>query len=177
MKKTLYIITGAPASGKLTASRKVENEKTRLFHNHLTIDLVLSIFPFVSEPYIALCEKLREDCIESAFKNGIESLIFTLCYEGSVDEPFLNNLEKIAESLSVRIKYIHLNCERNKLIERVSNKERTKFGKITSKDKLVSILDSWACESPIPKKESIIINNTHLTSEESAEKLKEVISS
>ena len=176
MNQKLYIITGAPASGKLTITKRVCNEKNKLFHNHLTVDLALSLFPFGTKEYTNLCEKIREFCIEAAFKNGIENLFFTFCYEGEVDIPFLNNLETISNRLNVSVKYVHIFVERDVLMNRVSNNERFKFGKITEAKKLESVLNSWKCEKPIPDRDSTIINNSNLSIDEAVEKLSQIIS-
>ena len=51
----LLFLHGAPAVGKLTVARDLAAlTGLRLFHNHLTVDLVSSLFAFGSEPFILL---------------------------------------------------------------------------------------------------------------------------
>ena len=49
----LVLIHGAPAVGKLSVARELAKlTGFRLFHNHLTVDLVSAVFPFGSQPFI-----------------------------------------------------------------------------------------------------------------------------
>jgi tRNA uridine 5-carbamoylmethylation protein Kti12 len=51
----LVFIYGLPATGKLTVARELSSlTGFRLFHNHLAVDLLLSLFDFESEPFVAL---------------------------------------------------------------------------------------------------------------------------
>ena len=60
----LVCIYGLPATGKLTVARELAAiTGFRLFHNHLAVDLLLSIFEFGSPPFI----ELREDIWLSVF--------------------------------------------------------------------------------------------------------------
>src|SRR5262245_57362571 len=53
----LIFIYGAPAAGKLTVARELAAlTGFALFHNHLVVDAVASVFPFGSESF----SKLRE---------------------------------------------------------------------------------------------------------------------
>jgi SpoVK/Ycf46/Vps4 family AAA+-type ATPase len=61
---TLY---GAPGVGKLTTARALaEQTGFKLFHNHLTFDLVRSLFDFPSAPFGTLAERIRLSAFEAA---------------------------------------------------------------------------------------------------------------
>jgi len=61
---TLY---GAPGVGKLTTARALAAQTGfRLFHNHLTFDLVKSLFEFPSPPFGRLAERIRLSAFEAA---------------------------------------------------------------------------------------------------------------
>ena len=50
---------GPPAVGKLTIARELATlTGWRLFHNHLTVDLVLSVYDFGTPGFIALREQI-----------------------------------------------------------------------------------------------------------------------
>jgi hypothetical protein len=77
MKPTLIYLYGSPASGKLSVAEKLaELTGFTLFHNHVTVNAIGSVFPFGSEAYEAVLYRLRLDVFGTAAKTGT-SLIFT----------------------------------------------------------------------------------------------------
>ena len=74
----LIFLYGPPASGKYTIAKALaEKTEYKLFHNHLTVDLVTSIFPFDSDQLPRLSEKFRLEMFEEAAKANVEGIIFT----------------------------------------------------------------------------------------------------
>jgi hypothetical protein len=74
---TLIYIYGPPASGKLTVAEQVsELTGIPLFHNHLSVNALRSIFAFNSAPYIEATRAMRRGVFEAAARAGI-SLIVT----------------------------------------------------------------------------------------------------
>ena len=55
----LVFIHGAPAVGKLTVARELAGlTGFHLFHNHLTVDLVSSLFAFGTPSFVSLREQI-----------------------------------------------------------------------------------------------------------------------
>lgn len=159
--KRFIMVTGAPASGKLTvATEFCELTGATLFHNHLTIDLALAFFPFGTDEYDTLVRAVREHCISFGFAKGIDNMVFTFCFEGEVDYPFIRQLESIAANANAEMLYAHLDCERAVLRRRVGQTSRLKHNKMTSPDRLNQILSTWQCEKPIPGKPVMRIDNS-----------------
>ena len=94
----LIFLHGAPAVGKLTVARELATlTDARLFHNHLTVDLVSSLFPFGSEPFILLREKIWLAAFSDAARNNV-SLIFTFNPERTVRERFIQDVIEIGRA-------------------------------------------------------------------------------
>lgn len=73
----LVCIYGLPAVGKLTVAEEVARlSGYLLFHNHLTVNALRSVFDFGSEPFSEVLHRLRLDVFETAIRSGI-NLIFT----------------------------------------------------------------------------------------------------
>ena len=54
----LVFLHGPAASGKLTVARALEARVgLPVFHNHLVVDLLTTVFPFGSEPFVRLREQ------------------------------------------------------------------------------------------------------------------------
>ena len=66
----LIFIYGLPATGKLTVAVELAAMTGyKLFHNHLVVDLLLSVFDFGSPPFV----ELREDIWLSVFEQACRS--------------------------------------------------------------------------------------------------------
>jgi hypothetical protein len=73
----LVYLYGPPASGKLTVAEQVARlSGYRLFHNHLTVNALTSVFEFGTAPFTRVLHKLRLDVFGTAADEGI-SMIFT----------------------------------------------------------------------------------------------------
>jgi hypothetical protein len=94
----LVFLHGAPAVGKLTLARELAAlTDFRLFHNHLTVDLVTSLFPFGSEPFILLREQIWLAAFAAAARSNV-SLIFTFNPERTVRESFVQAAIDVVEA-------------------------------------------------------------------------------
>lgn len=91
----LILIYGLPATGKLTIVQKLaERSGLRLFHNHLVVDLLLSMFDFGSEKFIELREEIWLSLFEKASRSQLPGLIFTLAPERTVRTTFIEQTLK-----------------------------------------------------------------------------------
>jgi len=92
---TLVFIHGPAAAGKLTVGRALQ-ELTgfRLFHNHLVVDTLLSVFQFGTKPFVRLREAMWLSVFREAVTEDI-SLIFTFTPEATVDPGFIDRAASI----------------------------------------------------------------------------------
>lgn len=89
----LLFLYGAPAVGKLTIARQVANATGwPLFDNHLTVDLVLAIYPFGSPGFVALRETIWTAVFRRAMQDRLPGVIFTFNPERSVPQRFIDDL-------------------------------------------------------------------------------------
>ncbi len=79
------VIIGSPASGKATVGKALADRfGFKLFHNHVSLDMVTSVFEWGSPSFGRLVEETRQRVIEEAAENGVD-LIFT--YVWAFNEP------------------------------------------------------------------------------------------
>src|SRR6185312_270304 len=117
----LIFIHGAPAVGKLTVARKLaELTGFRLFHNHLTVDLVSALFSFGSEPFILLREQIWLAAFAEAARRNV-SLIFTFNPERTVREGFIQDAINAVESAGGKIIFVELTCDEEQLERRMED--------------------------------------------------------
>jgi hypothetical protein len=74
------MVIGPPAVGKMTVGRAVcARSDFRLFHNHHTIEPLIEIFGFGTEPFRVLNREFRHRVIEEAARSGTR-LVFTFVW-------------------------------------------------------------------------------------------------
>lgn len=128
----LVFIHGAPAVGKLSVGRELAAlNGFRLFHNHLTVDLVSSVFPFGSEPFVRLREQVWLAVFSEAAKNDL-SVIFTFNPESTVRERFIDDMVGVVESAGGQVYFVELTCAPDELERRLESPSRKEFGKLCS---------------------------------------------
>lgn len=84
----LVFLHGAAASGKLSTARALERLLGYpVFHNHLVVDTLTTVFPFGSEPFVRLREEFWLQVFSAAAHTG-RSLTFTFAPEATVRPGF-----------------------------------------------------------------------------------------
>jgi len=83
---TLVIIFGPPAVGKMTVGLELERVTGfRLFHNHMTVDPVMRLFPLESPAFRRLVTEFRGRIFEEYAATDAKGLIFTFVWV--LDDP------------------------------------------------------------------------------------------
>ncbi len=168
----LIVIYGPPASGKYTVAHALA-EKTgyKLFHNHLTIDLLKSVFTFGTPEFFRLSQNMRLDIFEEAAKQNIPGIIFTYVYEKDTDDHFIHDLLERVTKHGGDVQFIQLFCEKETLLRRVKEESRKQFQKVKSEEGLLKALESGDMVSTIPFGNTTKIDNTNLSVEETLQKV------
>ena len=84
--KTLVILIGPPAVGKMAVGRALEAlTGLPLLHNHMTIDLVLPFFDFGSAPFTRLVGGFRRAIVDEVAASESPGMIYT--YVWAFGEP------------------------------------------------------------------------------------------
>ena len=144
----LVYIHGAPAVGKLTVARELARlTGFRLFHNHLTVDLVSSLFDFGSEPFIRLREQIWLAAFAEAARDNV-SLIFSFNPERTVRERFIQNTLDVVGSAGGRVAFVELTCAEDELERRIEDASRKDFGKLASVEQYRTLKDAGAFHFP-----------------------------
>lgn len=89
----LIFLYGPPAVGKVTVARELSRlTGWRLFHNHLTVNLALSLFDFGTPGFVALRETVWFAAFRRALADRVPVVIFTFNPENSVPQRFIDEL-------------------------------------------------------------------------------------
>ena len=144
----LLFLHGPPGAGKLSVARELETlTGFRLFHNHLAVDLLESVFEFGSPPFVDLREQLWLSVFRQAARTGV-SLIFTFAPERTVRPEFPEAAESAVRSEGGRVLFVSLRCAESELERRLSEPSRAAFGKLCSVERYRELRDSGAFQFP-----------------------------
>lgn len=163
----LVFVYGPPAAGKYTVSRRVaEITGLALFHNHLVVDSVASVFPFGSPSFVRLREQFWMDVFKAAVAED-RSLVFTFQPEGSVSPDFAQRVIDLVRGAGGEVLLVHLKLSADGQVARIANADRAAFGKLRDADLLAKLQAEFAaCERAMPEADLVI--DTELVSAEAA---------
>lgn len=167
----LIFIYGSPAVGKLTVAQEIEKQTGyKVFHNHLTIDAVSPVFEFGSEPFWKLVHQFRIETIAEAARHNV-NLIYTFCYAKDSDDAHVERILKTVEENGGEVYFVLLRAEKCEIEKRMLSESRKNYSKLKNVEYLNEIWKNNELFSPVPFGESLIIDNTNLSAEETAKQI------
>ncbi len=166
----LVFIHGPAAAGKLTVAKQLSRfTGYALFHNHLVVDAVASVFPFGTPEFVRLREAFWMAVFEAAAKQG-RSLVFTFAPEPSVAHDFPMRAKGLFERHGGRVDFVRLTVEQTEQETRLVSADRAKFGKLRTVGVLRELREEFEkCEAAMPL--SALTLDTTLLPPESAARL------
>lgn len=176
----LVILFGPPAVGKMTVGYELERlTGLRLFHNHMTIELVLRFFPFGTPAFGRLVNEFRMRIFEEVAASELPGLIFTYVWDldSPADKAYIDRVTALFHAHGASVCYAELaatleerlirNETEFRLAEKPSkrNVERSRRNLLEQKYRLNTNGDFF-----YPDKH-IRIDNTNLAPEETARRI------
>ena len=129
----LIFIYGLPATGKLTVARELSLiTGFPVFHNHLVVDLLWSLFEFGSRPFVELREEIWVSIFRQAAQNQLPGLIFTFAPEATVRAGFIPETVKLLEAAGGSVDFVELTCPLEELRRRIPEGSRQQHKKLSS---------------------------------------------
>jgi len=129
----LIFIYGMPASGKLTVAQElVAITGYKLFHNHLVVDLLQTVFEFGSPEFVALREEFWLSVFDHASRSPLPGMIFTFNPESTVRPAFISNVMKTVAAGGGQVHFIELTAPLPELKRRMGSLSRLQYKKLAS---------------------------------------------
>lgn len=172
----LVIIFGPQAVGKMTVGQELERKTSlKLFHNHMTIELVSHFFSYGSKTGKRLVGLFREEIFKEVAASDLEGLIFTFVWGLDLpgDWEYIKNVSHIFESKGGSVYLVELEADlevrlyRNKSENRLLHKP-TKQNIEQSENDLLKTMENHRLNSHQGEfigDKYIKINNTNLSPE------------
>lgn len=123
----LIIITGPQAVGKMTVGQELAKiTELKLFHNHMTIDLVSNFFSYGSPAGKRLVSLFRQEIFEEVSKSDLYGLIFTyVCaFNDNKDFEYIKNLSELFKSRGGDVYIIELEASIEERLKRNTTPNR-----------------------------------------------------
>ena len=183
----LVVIFGPLAVGKMTVGQELAKRTgLKLFHNHMTIDLVANFFSYGTEEGRRLVHLFRREIFEAVAKSDLPGMIFT--YVWAFDQPedrvYLENMCAPFRERGAEITYVELAADydvrhaRNFTENRLANKP-TKRDLAWSEANFRRTEETYRLNSlpgEVEYPNYIRIDNTDLPPEEAARRIAEAFS-
>ncbi|WP_114571277.1 DEAD/DEAH box helicase family protein [Exiguobacterium flavidum] len=180
----LVIITGPQAVGKMTVGQELAKmTDLKLFHNHMTIDLVSHFFDYGTDTGRRLVGLFRREIFEAVATSDLAGMIFTFvwAFDMKEDWDYIQELMDLFETHGATVCIAELEADvderlaRNRTPNRLEHKP-TKRDLAWSDNELVTTMDIYrlnSLEGEITHPHYVRIDNTNLDATETALRIKE----
>jgi AAA domain len=177
------LIFGPQAVGKMTVGQELEKiTKLKLFHNHMTLELLYPFFGFGPETW-RLSDRFRQEIFEAALESDLYGIIFTYvwAFDQQRDWDYVDHICSIFESKGGIVYFVELEADLEVRLERKKTSHRLEQ-KPSKKNITQSELDLKqtaekhrlnSLKGEIRKKNYIRINNPNLEAEKVAKMIKD----
>lgn len=179
--RTLVVIVGPPAVGKMTVGRELSVlTGLPLFHNHLSIEAVLPVFPFGSEPFTRLVSEFRTRIFEEVARSDLPGLILTWvwAFDQPGDRRFIEDTRALFGEHGVRTVFVELVADLQTRLSRNETPERllakpSKRDVASSRERLLANEARYVLNSggDFPFPEHLEIDNTDLSPRDAANRI------
>jgi adenylate kinase len=165
----LIFLHGLPGVGKLTVARELAKlTDFRIFHNHLVVDLVESVFDFGSLPFVELREEVWLAVFRRAVLDNLNGLIFTFAFDRTVRANFIDSTREVIERAGGEVLFVELTCSTEELERRIEHPSRQRFGKLCSLSRFRELQALGAFVGPGVPKSRLVVDTTELSASDAA---------
>jgi hypothetical protein len=172
----VVMLYGAPGAGKLTTAKALQKlTGYRLFHNHLTVDLVAAVFDFGTAPFRELREHVWLEVMDRAARENVNGLIFTFVFEPTLQPGFIDRLIAVLEAQNASLIPVELACETEENLRRVLSPERALYLKTQDTTLVRSGIEEGVYLAPYELPGTIRIDITHTPPGETASRIYEAL--
>jgi len=179
----LIILFGPPAVGKMAVGKALSHQTgLPLFHNHMSIEPVLPLFEFGSPPFFRLVNNFRRAVFKEVAQSDLPGLIYTYVWSlaDENDTRSLAGIIDLFDEQRTRVTLVELRADLSERLKRNRGEERllekaSKRDLSDSETRLLALEQQHQMNSAgsIPLEyDHLLIDNTHLSPGEVAEKIR-----
>lgn len=127
MTMKLVLLIGPPAVGKMTVGQELARlTGLKLFHNHMSLELVNQFFDFGTEVFERLDKTIRFAIFKEVAGSDLEGLIFTFVWDYSCkeDEEYVDEIIQIFRRKNAQIFLVELRADKEQRLKRNRHEHR-----------------------------------------------------
>lgn len=168
----LLFLYGPAAAGKLTVARELAKlSGYPVFDNHLSIDYAAKLFEWGSPEYVKLLRGVRLFTFQKMAEMGVPGLIFTFVYTPPSSDEFIRQVLETCQQSNIEVSFVKVEARREVLLERVVSPERKEHKKLSKPERLIKMLDEQNALESIPFVQSLVVDTSDRSPEESAKQI------
>jgi len=176
------IIFGPQAVGKMTVGQSLAAKTNfKLFHNHMSIDLVSAFFDYGTPAGKRLVQVIRQEIFEEISQSNLDGLIFTYvwAFDLQSDWDYIEQISNLFQARGANVYFVELETDleerkiRNKTEHRLLHKP-TKRDLQWSENELIETNQMYRLNSlpgEIQQQYYVRINNSTLSADMVAERI------
>jgi AAA domain len=110
----LVILFGPAAVGKMTVGQELAKVTgLKLFHNHMTIDLLLNLFEYGTKEFLRLDWLFRNEIFDAVASSELPGLIFTYMWalNDPGDKSYIDDLARRFSDRGAMVHYVELQAD------------------------------------------------------------------
>lgn len=180
--KTLVVLLGPPAVGKMTVGRELSRlTGLPLFHNHLSIEAVLPVFEFGEPAFNRLVTMLRRELLREVARSELPGVIFTYvwAFNAPGELAYVQDLVNVFESEGGRVVFAEMWADfatrllRNESADRLAAKA-SKRDVAASRARLLEDEKRWQfrSEGKFPFSAHLFLDTSNMEPIEAAERIR-----
>lgn len=126
-QKIFLIIFGPPAAGKMTIGQELAKRTNLiLFHNHVLIEPLLTIFDFKDPHFRKLIHSFRNQIFEEVSQSSLKGIIFTFVwnFNNKQSKESIDNWSAFFKSTGGKVYAVELSCDLKERLERNRTENR-----------------------------------------------------
>lgn len=178
----LIVIFGPPAVGKMTVGFELARlTGLKLFHNHMTIDLVTNFFPHSTPQFDRLVTEFRRRIFEEVAKSALPGMIFTFVWAVDLEKEreYIEDFCDIFRRENAEIYFVELEADFEERLRRNESEFRleqkpSKRNIENSRANLIHHEENYQLNTSgdfFYRENFLKINNTNLAPVETAQKI------
>lgn len=172
----LIFLHGLPGVGKLTVAQELAKlTGYKVFHNHLAVDLVTSVFEFGNPNFVRLRETIWLEVFAAAQREKLPGLIFTFAPERTVRPTFIEQVNELVAGDGGEVVFVELSCAEAEIERRIVEPSRAQFGKLSSLELFRELKTSGAFSYPEMPDSSLTIDTTSVSPTNAATRIAQLL--
>lgn len=182
----LVMIIGPHAVGKMTVGQELcKQTGLKLFHNHMTIDILSDLFSDMPEEFRRLRDMFRQEIFSAYSRSDEYGMVFTLmwAFDCREDWDYVREVETLFKEQGAQVYYVELEADsgvrmqrnhtENRLLNKPSKRDIAKSDWLFTNIEAAHRLNSLPGELEGICENYMRIDNTDIPPEEAARMIKE----